>query len=143
MNLNKLKSTVEAAWLNRDMISPETMGEVRDTIELSLNLLDSGKVRVAEKNNGRWIVNEWLKKAVLLSFRIYDMAPITGGPDGASWFDKVPSKFFGMTDKDFRQAGYRAVPNCTVRKSAYIGPSVVLMPSFVNLGAYIGKRFNG
>ena len=139
MNLTKLKSVIETAWLDRDMISPTTMGEVRDSIEMTLNLLDSGKVRVAEKNNGQWNVNQWLKKAVLLSFRIYDMALITGGPNGASWFDKVPSKFFGMTDKDFREAGYRAVPNCTVRKSAYIAPNVVLMPSFVNLGAHIGK----
>jgi 2,3,4,5-tetrahydropyridine-2-carboxylate N-succinyltransferase len=112
---------------------------VRDAVDETLALLDSGAARVAEKIEGQWQVHQWLKKAVLLSFRLTDSAPVPGGPGGASWFDKVPSKFAGWTDSDFRKAGFRAVPNCTVRRSAYIAPGVVLMPSFVNVGAYVDK----
>jgi len=137
--MTDLQNAIENAWENRDGIAVDTKGETRDAVESALDLLDSGKARVAEKIDGSWQVNQWLKKAVLLSFRIYDMAPISGGPDGAVWFDKVPSKFLGMDDAAFREAGFRAVPNCTVRRSAYIGPNVVLMPSFVNLGAYVDE----
>ncbi len=112
---------------------------VRDTVETTLDLLDKGEVRVAEKGAGGWTVNQWLKKAVLLSFRLNDMVPISGAPGGATWWDKVPSKFDGMTPDDFRRAGFRAVPGCIVRRSAYIAPGVVLLPSFVNLGAYVDE----
>jgi 2,3,4,5-tetrahydropyridine-2-carboxylate N-succinyltransferase len=116
------------------------MGAVRDAVETALNLLDKGEVRVAEKLGGEWHVNQWLKKAVLLSFRLNDMATIPGGPGAnAPWWDKVPSKFEGWGAKEFRAAGFRAVPNCIVRHSAYIAPSVVLMPSFTNLGAYVDE----
>jgi len=137
--MTELQTIVEAAWESRDTVTIETTGEVRDAVNAALDLLDSGKARVAEKIAGQWQVNQWLKKAVLLSFRINDMGLIPGGPDGASWFDKVPSKFVGMVDADFRKAGFRAVPNCTVRRSAYIAPNVILMPSFVNLGAYVDE----
>lgn len=137
--MTDLQNAIETAWDNRDAVNLETKGEVRDAIEGALDLLDSGKARVAEKVDGSWQVNQWLKKAVLLSFRINDMAPISGAPGGASWFDKVPSKFEGMDDAAFREAGFRAVPNCTVRRSAYIAPGVILMPSFVNLGAYVDE----
>ncbi len=137
--MNKLETAIEVAWNDRDQISHKTTGKVRDSIEESLALLDSGNHRVAEKINGEWHVNQWLKKAVLLSFRIYDMHTISGGPDNATWFDKVPSKFMKMNDQQFREAGFRAVPGSIVRRSAYIAPDVVLMPCFVNLGAYIDK----
>ena len=133
-----LQSTIEAAWDQRESISPATRGEVRDAIETALDLLDRGEARVAHKTGATWVVNQWLKKAVLLSFRLNDMGLIAGAPGGASWWDKVPSKFDGMTSETFRKAGYRAVPGAVVRRSAYIGPGVVLMPSFVNLGAYVG-----
>ena len=132
-----LQATIDAAWESRDAITPETGGAVRPAVEEALDLLDSGRTRVAEKTNGAWRVNQWLKKAVLLSFRLNDMTPISGGAGGAPWFDKVPSKFAGWDEARFRGAGFRAVPNCTVRRSAYIAPGVVLMPSFVNLGAYV------
>ncbi|MEQ9811545.1 MAG: 2,3,4,5-tetrahydropyridine-2,6-dicarboxylate N-succinyltransferase [Azospirillaceae bacterium] len=134
-----LIETIEAAWDARDTVSPETTGAVRDAVEAALDALDSGRERVAEKTAEGWVVNQWLKKAVLLSFRLNDMTRISGGPDGAPWWDKVPSKFAGWQDADFRQAGFRAVPNCVVRRSAYIAPGAVLMPSFVNLGAHVGS----
>ena len=136
-NYQDLQRTIDAAWENRDSISPATKGEVRDAVETALNLLDSGKARVAEKIDGSWVVHQWLKKAVLLSFRLNDMTTISGAPGGASWWDKVPSKFAGMDEAAFRSAGFRAVPGAIVRHSAYIAPGVVLMPSFVNLGAYV------
>lgn len=136
-NYQDLQRTIDAAWENRDSISPATKGEVRDAVETALNLLDSGKARVAEKTDGSWVVHQWLKKAVLLSFRLNDMTTISGAPGGASWWDKVPSKFAGMDEAAFRSAGFRAVPGAIVRHSAYIAPGVVLMPSFVNLGAYV------
>ncbi len=132
-----LQSTIETAFENRDEINAQTQGEVREAVNDALNMLDSGEGRVAEKVDDTWVVNQWLKKAVLLSFRLNDMTEIGGGPGGSSWWDKVPSKFDGWDDARFKSAGFRAVPNCTVRHSAYIGPSVVLMPSFVNLGAYV------
>jgi 2,3,4,5-tetrahydropyridine-2,6-dicarboxylate N-succinyltransferase len=134
----QLQSIVEKAWEARDAVSLATRGEVREAVETALDLLDRGEVRVAEKQGGAWIVNQWLKKAVLLSFRLYDMVSIAGAPGGASWWDKVPSKFAGMSAQDFRQAGFRAVPGAIVRRSAYVAPGVILMPSFVNLGAYVG-----
>jgi 2,3,4,5-tetrahydropyridine-2-carboxylate N-succinyltransferase len=132
-----LQSTIEAAWDQRDQITPQTRGEARDAVETALSLLDRGEARVAAKADGKWVVHQWLKKAVLLSFRLSDMSPISGAPGGASWWDKVPSKFAGMTADGFRSAGYRAVPGAIVRHSAYIAPGVILMPSFVNLGAYV------
>ncbi|HYH18933.1 MAG TPA: 2,3,4,5-tetrahydropyridine-2,6-dicarboxylate N-succinyltransferase [Azospirillum sp.] len=134
-----LQSTIEAAWESRDSITFATTGAVRDAVEEALNALDSGALRVAEKVDGAWTVNQWLKKAVLLSFRLNDMGLIEGAPGGASWFDKVPSKFLGWDEARFRAAGFRAVPGAVVRRSAYIAPGVVLMPSFVNLGAHVDK----
>ena len=132
-----LAATIDAAWEDRDNISPATTGEVREAIGQALKQLDSGHARVAEVTNGEWVVNQWLKKAVLLSFRLNDMYTIDGGPGGAPWWDKVDSKFAGWGEAEFADAGFRAVPHCIVRHSAYIAPSVVLMPSFVNLGAYV------
>ena len=133
-----LKKAIEAAWYERDSITPATVGETRAAVENTLTALDSGILRVAEKQqSGVWHVNQWVKKAVLLGFRIKDMETHSGGPQGAGWWDKIDSKFLGWGDDIWRNAGFRAVPNCVVRKSAYIAPGVVLMPSFVNLGAYI------
>jgi 2,3,4,5-tetrahydropyridine-2-carboxylate N-succinyltransferase len=135
-----LKATIEKAWDERDGVTPATTGEVRDAVNEALNLMDTGKARVAERGaDGDWQVNQWLKQAVLLSFRLNDMTTIDGGPGKATWWDKVPSKFDGWGEDEFKAAGFRAVPNCTVRRSAYIAPSVVLMPSFVNLGAYVDE----
>ncbi len=135
--MTDLQRTIDQAWEARGEVNLETRGAVRDAVDAALELLDSGKARVAEKADGGWRVNQWLKKAVLLSFRLNDMAMIAGGPGGSSWWDKVPSKFDGWTEKEFRSCGFRAVPNCVVRKSAYIAPGAILMPSFVNLGAYV------
>ena len=132
-----LQATIDAAWEDRDNVGLDTTGPVREAVGEALGLLDGGKVRVAEKGGDGWVVNQWLKKAVLLSFRLNDMTTIDGGPGGAVWWDKVPSKFAGWGEDRFRDAGFRAVPNCIVRRSAYIAPGVVLMPSFVNLGAYV------
>jgi len=137
MSSADLQSTIDAAWEDRDTIGLDTQGPVRAAVEEALSLLDDGKARVAEKGADGWTVNQWLKKAVLLSFRLNDMAVIPGGPGDAAWWDKVPSKFAGWGENRFRAAGFRAVPNCIVRRSAFIAPSVVLMPSFVNLGAYV------
>jgi len=140
MSLAALETTLNAAFEARDTVNANTKGEVRDAVELALDLLDKGEVRVAERQaDGKWHVNQWLKKAVLLSFRLNDMAPITGGPGGAQWWDKVPSKFADWGENRFRDAGFRAVPGAIVRRSAYIAKNVVLMPSFVNLGAYVDE----
>jgi 2,3,4,5-tetrahydropyridine-2-carboxylate N-succinyltransferase len=134
-----LAQTIEAAFDNRDAVGFSTTGAVREAVEAALELLDSGEARVAEKQaDGSWAVNQWLKKAVLLSFRLNDMGLIEGGPGGAMWWDKVPSKFAGWSENRFREAGFRAVPGAIVRRSAFIGRNVVLMPSFVNLGAHVG-----
>ncbi len=138
--MDNLQSTIEAAWDTRDTVSTTTSGEIRDAVETALDLLDTGKARVAEPDGDGWTVNEWLKKAVLLSFRLNDMTPIPGGPgESTNWWDKVPSKFAGWGENRFREAGFRAVPHCVVRHSAFIGRGVILMPSFVNLGAYVDE----
>ncbi len=138
-DLAALEKTIDAAFEDRGNVSPATTGEIRAAVDEALSLLDTGKVRVAEKGEGGWTVNQWLKKAVLLSFRLNAMAPIKGGPGESSWWDKVPSKFDGWGPNEFEAAGFRAVPNCVVRYSAFIAPGVVLMPSFVNLGAHVGE----
>jgi 2,3,4,5-tetrahydropyridine-2-carboxylate N-succinyltransferase len=135
--MTNLETTINEAWENRDAVTFATTGAVREAVDAALELLDKGKARVAEKVANEWQVNQWLKKAVLLSFRLNDMMTISGAPGGASWWDKVPSKFAGMTADDFRKAAFRAVPGCIVRRSAFIAPGVVLLPSFVNLGAYV------
>jgi 2,3,4,5-tetrahydropyridine-2-carboxylate N-succinyltransferase len=137
MSHDDLKNTIEAAFERSDEIGIDTKGEVRDAVETALDLLDSGKARVAEKVGDEWQVNQWLKKAVLLSFRLNDMEVIKGGPGQSVWWDKVPSKFENWSEEQFRASGFRAVPNSVVRHSAYIAPDVILMPSFVNLGAYV------
>ena len=140
MSNASLEAAIETAWDGRDAITPATTGETRDAIETTLAALDSGSLRVAERqDDGSWHVNQWAKKAVLLGFRLNDMAQQSGGPQGSSWWDKVDSKFVGWGDDDWRKAGFRAVPTSVVRKSAYIAPGVVLMPSFVNLGAYVDE----
>jgi len=137
MSFAAIEKIIDAAWEARDGITLQTKGEVRDAVEAALEALDGGKLRVAEKKDGVWGVNQWLKKAVLLSFRLNDMAVMGGGPNGSAWFDKVPMKFEGWDDARFRTAGFRALPGCVVRRSAYIAPGAVLLPCFVNLGAFV------
>jgi 2,3,4,5-tetrahydropyridine-2,6-dicarboxylate N-succinyltransferase len=138
MSHAELAKIIDDAFEQRDGIGPSTKGAVRESVEAALDLLDNGKARVAERGaDGRWSVNQWLKKAVLLSFRLNDMTVIPGGPGQAVWWDKVASKFEGWGENRFREAGFRAVPGCIVRHSAYVAPGVVLMPSFINLGAYV------
>jgi len=139
-DVTNLQAIIDAAWDARDSVTAATRGEVRDGVESALALLDEGKARVAEPSDNGWQVNQWLKKAVLLSFRLNDMEMIPGAPGGASWWDKVPSKFLGMSENAFRAAGFRAVPGSVVRRGAFIGKGVVLMPSFVNIGAYVGEN---
>lgn len=139
MSHAQLQSVIEAAFDNRAAIDATTKGEVREAVDTALMLLDRGEARVASKGPDGWTVHQWLKKAVLLSFRLNDMTAISGGPGGATWWDKVPSKFEGWTAAEFGPAGFRAVPNCVVRRSAFIAKGVVLMPSFVNLGAYVDE----
>ncbi|MCF6316019.1 MAG: 2,3,4,5-tetrahydropyridine-2,6-dicarboxylate N-succinyltransferase [Marinosulfonomonas sp.] len=140
MSNAQLESAIETAWDARDTISPATTGEAREAIEDTLNALDAGTLRVAEKQQGgSWHVNQWAKKAVLLGFRIKDMEPMEGGPQGSGWWDKVDSKFKGWGPNQWAAAGFRAVPGAIARKSAFIAPGVVLMPSFVNLGAYVDE----
>jgi len=136
-DLAALRTTVEAAFEDRANISTATQGAVRSAVETALALLDKGEARVAEKIDGDWVVNDWLKKAVLLSFRLNDMGPVSGAPGGSTWWDKVPTKFEGWGADEFGKAGFRAVPGAIVRRSAFIAPNVILMPSFVNLGAYV------
>ncbi|MEE2694223.1 MAG: 2,3,4,5-tetrahydropyridine-2,6-dicarboxylate N-succinyltransferase [Pseudomonadota bacterium] len=139
MNTNYLKKSIDIAWEDRDSVGPESTGEVRDAVRESLEALDAGVCRVAEKQGNGWVVHQWLKKAVLLSFRLSNMELISGAPGKANWFDKVPSKFSAWEANDFEKAGFRAVPGSVVRHSAFIAPGVVLMPSFVNLGAYVDE----
>jgi 2,3,4,5-tetrahydropyridine-2-carboxylate N-succinyltransferase len=145
----QLQAIIDKAWDDRQSLNPATRGEVRDAVEEALRQLDSGELRVAEKQGKEWQVNQWLKKAVLLSFRLNDMQLLAHGPYVAKdwddmskysyWYDKVPSKFLGWKEKDFQKAGFRAVPGAIVRRSAFIGKDVVLMPSFVNVGAHVGE----
>ncbi|MBL0317858.1 MAG: 2,3,4,5-tetrahydropyridine-2,6-dicarboxylate N-succinyltransferase [Alphaproteobacteria bacterium] len=139
--MSEFKSIIEKAWANKEEISLSTAGDVRNAVDQTLAQLDNGEIRIAEKQNDEWIVNQWAKKAILLSFRLNDMTLIKGGPLMANhqtcWFDKVPSKFEGWDEERFRQAKFRAVPGSFVRRGSYIGKDVVLMPSFVNLGAYV------
>jgi 2,3,4,5-tetrahydropyridine-2,6-dicarboxylate N-succinyltransferase len=140
MSLASLESTINAAFASPETVSTSTKGEVREAVDHALDLMDKGEARVAERQtNGKWHVNQWLKKSVLLSFRLNDMDVIPGGPGKATWWDKVPSKFDGWGPNRFRDAGFRAVPGAIVRRSAFIARNVVLMPSFVNLGAYVDE----
>ena len=134
-----LEAAIDAAWETRESITPATKGAAREAVEAVLQALDTGALRVAEKHGQDWRVNQWAKKAVLLGFRLQDMAPQSGGPQGGGWWDKVDSKFAGWGETQWRAAGFRAVPGAIVRRSAYIAPGVVLMPSFVNLGAHVGE----
>jgi len=136
----QLESVIESAFDNRDSVNYDTKGEIRDAVNATLDMMDAGELRVAEKTSGEWVVNQWAKKAVLLSFRLNDMETIAGAPGvNANWWDKVPSKFEGWGEDDFRKAAFRAVPGCVVRRSAFIAPNAVLMPSFLNLGAYVDE----
>src|SRR4051812_7824921 len=134
-----LETIIDSTWDERDRIGPETKGEVRQAVDAALAALDSGEARIAEPVDGDWIVHQWLKKAVLLSFRLNPMELIAAGPGGAHWWDKVPSKFAGWGEKEFKLAAFRAVPGSIVRRGAYVAPGAVLMPSFVNIGARVGE----
>ena len=138
--MSDLQALIERAFEDRVHVNASTQGDVRDAVQTALDLLDAGVARVAEKVGGEWKVNQWLKKAVLLSFRLNDNAIVEGGPGGAPWWDKVPSKFAGWDAARFRDAGFRSVPGAIVRHSAFIARDAVLMPSFVNLGAYVGAK---
>jgi 2,3,4,5-tetrahydropyridine-2-carboxylate N-succinyltransferase len=137
--MTDLAAIIDQAWEARDSIGVDTQGEVRDAVNAAIALLDGGTARVAELGESGWTVNQWLKKAVLLSFRLNAMEAIPGGPGGAPWWDKVPSKFAGWDAQEFAARGFRAVPGAIVRRGAFIAPGAVLMPSFVNLGAYVGE----
>ena len=139
-SISRLETIIDAAFEARDTINADTHGDIRDAVDTALTLLDEGKARVASKEAGNWVVHQWLKKAVLLSFRLNNMELIKGGPgENTPWWDKVPSKFEGWGENSFAAAGFRAVPGAIVRRSAHIGKGAVLMPSFVNLGAYVGE----
>jgi 2,3,4,5-tetrahydropyridine-2,6-dicarboxylate N-succinyltransferase len=137
--MSQLQTEIEALWEKRDTLSSSTKGSARDAVDAALNALDEGKVRVAEKGASGWQVNQWLKKAVLMSFRLVDSSAMEG-PGGAPVWDKVPMKFAGWGENRFKEAGFRAVPGAVVRRSAFIAPGAVLMPSFVNVGAWVGKN---
>ncbi len=137
--MTDLVSTIEAAWEQRDAIGPDTSDAVRAAVDRAIALLDSGEARIADKMMGKWIVHQWLKKAVLLSFRLNPMELISGGPGGAHWWDKVPSKFAGWGAAEHEAGNFRAVPGAIVRRGAYVAPGAVLMPSFVNIGARVGE----
>ncbi|MCK5284997.1 MAG: 2,3,4,5-tetrahydropyridine-2,6-dicarboxylate N-succinyltransferase [Alphaproteobacteria bacterium] len=134
-----LQNIIEKAWNNSEDLTPDTQGDIREAVNKVLDLLDAGVLRIAEKVDNNWQVNQWLKKAVLLSFRLSPMSLISGGVDGGGWYDKVPSKFANWDEARFAQAAFRVVPDAVVRHSAYIAPSVVLMPCFINLGAYVDE----
>ena len=135
----ELQAIIERAWEDRDSLGPDTRGEVRLAVDQAIAALDSGEARIAEKSGDGWTVHQWLKKAVLLSFRLNPMEAIAGAPGGAHWWDKVPSKFAGWGEREFQAAGFRAVPGSIVRRGAFVAPGAVLMPSFVNIGAYVGE----
>ncbi len=138
-HFSDLQSIIDTAFDNIDDVTTTTEGDVRDAVMETLNALDSGALRVADNISGTWVVNQWAKKAVLLSFCLNDMKKIAGGPDGAFWWDKIPSKFLNWTNADFTNAGFRSVPGAIVRHSAHIAKGVILMPSFVNLGAFVDE----
>ena len=141
--MQELQSVIESAWDQKDQVNSATTGQIREAVDETLNMLDKGTLRVAEKQGDAWHVNQWAKKAILLSFRLNEMALISGAPafpgSQTAWYDKVPSKFDGWTEKEFKEAGFRAVPGSVVRRASYIANGVVLMPSFVNLGAYVDE----
>ena len=137
--MSDLQGTIEQAWEERDGIGADTKGDVRQAVDRALALLDSGEARIAEKLEGGWSVHQWLKKAVLLSFRLNPMEMIAGGPGASHWWDKVPSKFAGWSEAEYKAAAFRAVPGAIVRRGAFIAPGAVLMPSFVNIGARVGE----
>jgi len=134
-----IQQQIEVAWEERERLGPTSDGDVRSAVDSAVTALDRGEARIAEKVDGEWTVHQWLKKAVLLSFRLNPMEKISGGPGGAGWWDKVPSKFSGWESEDFQSAGFRAVPGAIVRRGAFVAPGAVLMPSFVNIGARIGE----
>ena len=136
---DQLQPVIDHAWEERDTVTADTRGDVRSAVDAAIEALDSGKARIAEKVDGRWVVHQWLKKAVLLSFRLNPMQPISGAPGGTYWWDKVPSKFAGWGEQQFAAAAFRSVPGAIVRRGAYIAPGAVLMPSFVNIGARVGE----
>ena len=136
---NDLQQTIDGAWDARDAIGADTKGEVRVAVDRAIAALDSGEARIAEKVDGEWVVQQWLKKAVLLSFRLNPMEMISGGPGASHWWDKVPSKFAGWSEAEYKAAAFRAVPGAIVRRGAYVAPGAVLMPSFVNIGARVGE----
>ena len=136
---NDLQAVIDRAWEEREAIGPGTKGEARQAVDAAIAALDSGEARIAEPTDDGWTVHKWLKKAVLLSFRLNPMEAIAGGPGGAHWWDKVPSKFAGWGEKEFAGAGFRSVPGAIVRRGAYVAPGAVLMPSFVNIGARVGE----
>jgi 2,3,4,5-tetrahydropyridine-2-carboxylate N-succinyltransferase len=135
----EMQQLIDRAWDQRDSIGPSTKGDIRQAVDAAIAALDSGDARIAEKQGDVWVVQQWLKKAVLLSFRLNPMATIGGGPGAAHWWDKIPSKFAGWGEKEFEAAGFRAVPGAIVRRGAYVAPGAVLMPSFVNIGARVGE----
>ena len=138
--MKELEPLIEQLWEERDTLGPATDVGVRRQVARAIDMLDSGNARIAEQVEGQWRVNQWLKKAVLLSFRLNPMEPVSGGPGGAQWWDKVASKFAGWGEQQFTEAGFRAVPGAIVRRGAYVAPGAVLMPSFVNIGAYVGEN---
>jgi 2,3,4,5-tetrahydropyridine-2-carboxylate N-succinyltransferase len=139
MNRDELQAIIERAWDEREAVGPATKGEVRLAVDAAIAALDAGEARIAERLDSQWVVHQWLKKAVLLSFRLNPMEAISGAPGGAHWWDKVASKFAGWGEKEFTAAGFRAVPGAIVRRGAYVAPGAVLMPSFVNIGARVGE----
>ena len=140
MLVRKLEKEINDIWKTRDTISSKSNKKIINTIDKTINLIDKGKIRVAEKNKNKWKVNEWIKKAILLSFRVNEQKVISNGPGNSSWWDKVPSKFSNWKKKDFKKANFRVVPNAVVRRGTHIEENVVLMPSFINIGAYIGSE---
>ncbi len=140
MLASKLEKEINAIWKTRNSLSAKSDKKIINTIDKTIGLIDQGKIRVAEKNKSKWKVNEWIKKAILLSFRVNDQKVISNGPGSSSWWDKVPSKFSNWKKKDFKKANFRVVPNAVVRKGTHIEENVVLMPSFINIGAYVGSE---
>ena len=139
--MQDLEAAIDRAWEDRAALSPTTTGEARDAVEATLDALDAGRLRVAERDEGgAWQVRQWAKKAVLLSFRLRDMETMGGAPQGGAWWDKVDSKWARWGEAEWRRAGFRAVPGAVVRRSAYVAPGAVLMPSFVNVGAHVGEN---